>query len=162
MTPMPDTNHTASPSTPAPQFRKSLRNPQINYRSGWFFVTSQVTHNEYVLRHADEDLGLLFDRDAYEDAALTALRHFYGNPWDNSDFRTVPDEYKGFEDFVELTGDMLAASPRLVSKRQSFPNAKNRLPVVYDYFSCHREPNDLNNRVEAPHGAAPPARRHRC
>ena len=41
-------------TTPAPSFRKSLRNPHINYRNGWFFVTSQVAHNEYVLRHADE------------------------------------------------------------------------------------------------------------
>jgi len=48
MTSMPDTNHTASPSTPAPSFRKSLRNPHVNYRSGWFFVTSQVAHNKSV------------------------------------------------------------------------------------------------------------------
>ena len=27
-------------------FRKSLRNANINYRSGWFFVTSQVAHNK--------------------------------------------------------------------------------------------------------------------
>ena len=29
-----------------PLFRKSLRNTNINYRSGWFFVTSQVAHNK--------------------------------------------------------------------------------------------------------------------
>lgn len=29
-----------------PLFRKSLRNSNINYRSGWFFVTSQVAHNK--------------------------------------------------------------------------------------------------------------------
>ncbi len=29
-----------------PIFRKSLRNANINYRSGWFFVTSQVAHNK--------------------------------------------------------------------------------------------------------------------
>ncbi len=29
-----------------PFFRKSLRNANINYRSGWFFVTSQVAHNK--------------------------------------------------------------------------------------------------------------------
>ena len=29
-----------------PLFRKSLRNANINYRSGWFFVTSQVAHNK--------------------------------------------------------------------------------------------------------------------
>ncbi len=51
---IPDTGHTVLPPTPAPSFRKSLRNAHINYRSGWFFVTSQVAHNEYVLRHADE------------------------------------------------------------------------------------------------------------
>ena len=30
------------------KFRKSLRHPNINYRSGWFFVTSQVAHNKSV------------------------------------------------------------------------------------------------------------------
>ena len=29
----------------APRFRKSLRNANINYRNGWFFVTFQVAHN---------------------------------------------------------------------------------------------------------------------
>lgn len=28
------------------RFRKSLRNGNINYRNGWFFVTSQVAHNK--------------------------------------------------------------------------------------------------------------------
>lgn len=37
---IPDIGHTASPPSPAPSFRKSLRNAHINYR--------------YVLRHADE------------------------------------------------------------------------------------------------------------
>ncbi len=45
---MPDTNYKASPPTPAPQFRKSLRNSHINYRSGWFFVTSQVARNKSI------------------------------------------------------------------------------------------------------------------
>ena len=48
MTPMPDTNHTALPPTRAHPFRKSLRNAHINYRCGWFFVTSQVAHNKSV------------------------------------------------------------------------------------------------------------------
>lgn len=30
-------------------FRKSLRNANINYRNGWFFVTSQVAHNKLIL-----------------------------------------------------------------------------------------------------------------
>lgn len=30
------------------KFRKSLRHPNIDYRSGWFFVTSQVAHNKSV------------------------------------------------------------------------------------------------------------------
>ena len=29
-------------------FRKSLRNENINYKSGWFFVTSQVAHNKSI------------------------------------------------------------------------------------------------------------------
>jgi len=33
---------------PAHPFRKSLRNEHINYRSGWFFVTSQVAHNKSI------------------------------------------------------------------------------------------------------------------
>lgn len=36
-----------SPSFAKP-FRKSLRNANVNYRSGWFFVTSQVAHNKSV------------------------------------------------------------------------------------------------------------------
>ena len=31
-----------------PAFRKSLRNVAINYRNGWFFVTSQVAHNKSI------------------------------------------------------------------------------------------------------------------
>ncbi|MBP5321532.1 MAG: hypothetical protein J6334_11150 [Kiritimatiellae bacterium] len=31
------------------RFRKSLRNRNINYRNGWFFVTTQVAHNKCVL-----------------------------------------------------------------------------------------------------------------
>lgn len=30
------------------KFRKSLRNANINYRNGWFFVTSQVAHNKSI------------------------------------------------------------------------------------------------------------------
>ncbi len=29
-------------------FRKSLRNANINYRNGWFFVTCQVAHNKSI------------------------------------------------------------------------------------------------------------------
>lgn len=46
--PIPDTIHAVSPPTPVPSFRKSLRNVQINYRSGWYFVISQVAHNKSV------------------------------------------------------------------------------------------------------------------
>ena len=31
-----------------PRFRKSLRNVNINYRNGWFFVTFQVAHNKSI------------------------------------------------------------------------------------------------------------------
>ena len=31
------------------QFRKSLRNDNINYRNGWFFVTCQIAHNKSIL-----------------------------------------------------------------------------------------------------------------
>ena len=31
------------------KFRKSLRNENINYRNGWFFVTSQIAHNKSIL-----------------------------------------------------------------------------------------------------------------
>ena len=31
------------------KFRKSLRNENINYRNGWFFVTSQVARNKSIL-----------------------------------------------------------------------------------------------------------------
>ena len=31
-----------------PSFRKTLRNANINYSSGWFFVTSQVAHNKSI------------------------------------------------------------------------------------------------------------------
>lgn len=32
----------------APHFRKSLRNANINYRNGWFFVTWQTAHNKSI------------------------------------------------------------------------------------------------------------------
>ncbi len=38
-----------SPPTRRPHWRKSLRNPNINYRNGWFFVTTQVAHNKCIL-----------------------------------------------------------------------------------------------------------------
>ena len=41
----------ASAGSPAPNrhpFRKSLRNPNINYRNGWFFVTTQAAYNKCV------------------------------------------------------------------------------------------------------------------
>lgn len=31
-------------------FRKSLRNANINYRSGWYFVTMQVEHNKSICK----------------------------------------------------------------------------------------------------------------
>ena len=34
----------------AKPFRKSLRNENINYRSGWFFVTMQVEHNKSICK----------------------------------------------------------------------------------------------------------------
>jgi REP element-mobilizing transposase RayT len=38
-----------SPASRRPHWRKSLRNPNINYRNGWFFVTTQVAHNKCIL-----------------------------------------------------------------------------------------------------------------
>ena len=38
-----------SPPFPQPRWRKSMRNPRIHYRSGWFFVTSQVSFNKCIL-----------------------------------------------------------------------------------------------------------------
>ena len=41
----------ASAGSPAPNrhpFRKSLRNPNINYRNGWFYVTTQAAYNKCV------------------------------------------------------------------------------------------------------------------
>lgn len=32
----------------APRFHKSLRNANINYRNGWFFVTWQTAHNKSI------------------------------------------------------------------------------------------------------------------
>lgn len=37
-------------ATEKPAFRKSLRNAAINYRNGWFFVTSQVAPDTSTLR----------------------------------------------------------------------------------------------------------------
>lgn len=38
-----------SPTAPHPRWRKSMRNANINYRKGWFFVTSQVAFNKCIL-----------------------------------------------------------------------------------------------------------------
>ncbi len=38
-----------SPASRRPHWRKSLRNSNINYRNGWFFVTTQVAHNKCIL-----------------------------------------------------------------------------------------------------------------
>ena len=40
-------------------FRKSLRNPNINYRNGWFFVTTQVAHNKCILGAIAQDRCIL-------------------------------------------------------------------------------------------------------
>ena len=44
---------------PRERFRKSLRNPNINYRNGWFFVTTQVAHNKCVLGAIVQDRCIL-------------------------------------------------------------------------------------------------------
>ncbi len=44
---------------PRERFRKSLRNPDINYRNGWFFVTTQVAHNKCVLGAIVQDRCVL-------------------------------------------------------------------------------------------------------
>ena len=56
----------------------------------------------WTLCYHGEDLDLFFDRDAYEDAALTALRHFYDHPWTDCEFGTVPDEYLDYDDFTAI------------------------------------------------------------
>ncbi len=40
-------------------FRKSLRNSNINYRNGWFFVTTQVAHNKCVFGAIVDDRMVL-------------------------------------------------------------------------------------------------------
>jgi REP element-mobilizing transposase RayT len=44
----PDDEGMARGNAPYPR-RKSLRNANINYRNGWFFVTTQVAHNKCIL-----------------------------------------------------------------------------------------------------------------
>lgn len=40
--------HTPPDNDGSPQFRKSLRNANINYRNGWFFITFQTAHNKSI------------------------------------------------------------------------------------------------------------------
>ena len=56
-----------SPSPALPRRRVSPRNPRINYRNGWFFVTCQIAHNKSILgaisdgRFLPSPLGAIVD-----------------------------------------------------------------------------------------------------
>ena len=71
---------------------------------------------EWTMRYDGEDLNLIFDRNAYEDAALTALRHFYHYPWTDCEFGTVPDEYDGYNDFAAVLDDLFSHDAILKEK----------------------------------------------
>lgn len=71
---------------------------------------------EWTMCYAGEDLCLVFDRDAYENAALTALRYFYDHPWTNCEFGTVPEEYHGYDDFVAVLDDLFSRDVSLKEK----------------------------------------------
>ena len=60
----------------------------------------------WAMHYDGENLNLLFDRNAYEDAVLTALRHFYDHPCTDCEFGTVPGEYDGYDDFAAVLDDL--------------------------------------------------------
>ena len=70
----------------------------------------------WTLLYHDEDLDLIFDRNAYENAALTALRHFYDHPWESCEFGTVPGEYDGYADFTVVLNDLFSRDAILKEK----------------------------------------------
>lgn len=67
------------------------------------------------LRYHGDDLDLFFDRNAYETAALSILRHFHDHPWASCDFGTVPDEYANYEDFVRTLDELFDDCPHLAA-----------------------------------------------
>ncbi len=70
----------------------------------------------WTLCYHGEDLDLFFDRDAYEDAALAVLRHFYDHPWESYEFGTVPEEYHDYDDFTAVLDDLFSRNAILKEK----------------------------------------------
>lgn len=91
--------------------------------AGFYDQESRLSENliHWSLRYEGKDLDLLFDRNAYEDAALAVLKHFRSHPWKDAEFGTVPYEYKEFKDFSELVDNMLASSLRLAERWRTIP-----------------------------------------
>ena len=83
--------------------------------AGFYNQESRLSEHfvHWSLRYNGEDLDLLFDRNSYENAALSVLRHFRDHPWDSCGFGTAPDEYDGFEDFVQVIDELLGDCPQL-------------------------------------------------
>ena len=84
-----------------PAFRKSLRNAAINYRNGWFFVTSQVAHNKSIFGAI---VGERCELNAYWDKLITDERQFAAiakyireNPanWSRDRYGAVTSHYLG-------------------------------------------------------------------
>lgn len=70
----------------------------------------------WTLLYHGEDLDLIFNRNAYEDAALTVLRHFYDHPWESCEFGTVPEEYDGYGDFTAVLDELFSHDAILKEK----------------------------------------------
>ena len=83
--------------------------------AGFYDQESRLSEHSvhWSLRYNGEDLDLLFDRNAYENAALSVLRHFRDHPWNSCEFGMVPYEYDGFEDFVQVIDELLCNCPQL-------------------------------------------------
>ncbi|MBR4188799.1 MAG: hypothetical protein IKQ55_02435 [Kiritimatiellae bacterium] len=65
-----------SPASRRPHWRKSLRNPNINYRNGWFFVTTQVAHNKCILG-ALSDADEIWTGDLSDGGMLRAMLQLF-------------------------------------------------------------------------------------
>ncbi len=88
--------------------------------AGFWYQESRLseTRVHWVLKYKQENWDLLFDRAAYENAALTVLRQFMEKPWEDMEFPsgTILAEYPDCAAFTRTVDALLARSPRLSAK----------------------------------------------
>ncbi len=92
--------------------------------AGFWNQESSLSENcvHWLLHYKKENWDILFERDAYENAVLAVLKQFMEKPWKDMAFPagTIWDEYPDSTVFAKTVDALLARSPRLSAKWETF------------------------------------------